>query len=137
MNARSHSNRRLQCDQRQRGGTLLEVLVSILLFSFGLLGLVGLQARAAQYSVDADDRNRAALLATEASTLMLARDTLTLDPAEYAAWQAKVANATASGLPRGAGEVVVAGNEATINITWLPPKAASGSESRLSTQVVR
>ena len=31
---------------RQQGFALLEVLVSILIFSFGVLGLVGLQARA-------------------------------------------------------------------------------------------
>lgn len=116
---------------------MLEVLVSILLFSFGLLGLVALQARATQYSVDAEDRNRAALLATEISTLMLAQRTLNIPAAQYTAWQNKVADATGQGLPSGTGAVTVAGNVATIDITWLPPKATAGNESRLSTQVVQ
>ena len=48
----------------QRGVTLIEVLVSVLIMSFGILGIVALQARAIQFSLDADDRNRAALFAT-------------------------------------------------------------------------
>ena len=46
---------------------LIEVLVSILIFSFGVLGLIGLEASAINYSVDAEDRSRAALFASEIS----------------------------------------------------------------------
>jgi type IV pilus assembly protein PilV len=52
---------------------LIEALVSILIFSFGVLGLIGLQASAINFSVDAEDRNRAALFANEiASSMWLA-----------------------------------------------------------------
>lgn len=59
--------------------TLIEVLVAVLIFSFGLLGLVGLQARATQYGLSAEDANRAALLAAEMTGTMLT--THTVDPA--------------------------------------------------------
>ena len=35
----------------QRGVSMIEVLVVIVLFSFGLIGMVGLQAKAVQVSV--------------------------------------------------------------------------------------
>ena len=53
----------------QQGFALLEVLVSILIFSFGVLGLDRLQARAITLSTDAEDRNRAALLASDIASL--------------------------------------------------------------------
>ncbi len=51
--------------RRQQGMALLEALISILLFSIGVLGVVALQAKASQFSVDSEDRTRAALLVNE------------------------------------------------------------------------
>lgn len=51
--------------RKERGFTLLEVLVSILIFSIGVLGMVAMQARALQNASDAQDRNRASALANE------------------------------------------------------------------------
>ena len=56
----------------QRGFTLVEVLVSLLVFSIGVLGMVGLQARAIQFSVDAEDRSKAAMVANEVISWMWA-----------------------------------------------------------------
>jgi len=47
----------------QQGGFLLEALVGILIFSLGVLGLVGLQARSIGYVSDAQYRGEAANLA--------------------------------------------------------------------------
>jgi type IV pilus assembly protein PilV len=47
----------------QRGVMLLEALIAILIFSVGILGLVGLQATAVKQSTDARLRSEAALLA--------------------------------------------------------------------------
>jgi type IV pilus assembly protein PilV len=47
----------------QRGVMLLEALIAILIFSVGILGLVGLQATAVKQSTDARMRSEAALLA--------------------------------------------------------------------------
>lgn len=45
--------------------SLIEVLVSVLIFSVGLLGIVGMQAAAAKASTNAKYRSDAALLANE------------------------------------------------------------------------
>lgn len=110
----------------QKGALLLEVLISILIFSFALLGLVALQARAVQFSVDAEDRNRAALLANELVATMRSQQSVdagTLST-EITAWRtrvqsslppfdssvaATVANGAESGLPT-----------ADITINWTP-----------------
>lgn len=127
-----------------QGFALLEVLVSILILSFGILGIVGLQARAINFSVDAEDRNRAALLANEAATDMWVNRSVTIPATLLAAWQTKVASPTAGGLPSGSGTVTrVAGssNSADITITWLEPNHTSdagnagNAGSRFSTRV--
>lgn len=49
---------------RQRGSFLLEALISVLIVAFGVLGLIGLQARAIQNVDDAQYRAEAAYLAS-------------------------------------------------------------------------
>ena len=48
----------------QRGSFLLEALISVLIVAFGVLGLIGLQARAIQNVDDAQYRGEAAYLAS-------------------------------------------------------------------------
>jgi type IV pilus assembly protein PilV len=110
----------------QGGALLLEVLISILIFSFALLGLVALQARAVQYSVDAEDRNRAALLANELVATMRSQQSVDAGAlaGEITTWRtrvqaslppydssvaATVTNGAESGLPT-----------ANITINWTP-----------------
>ena len=160
MNMRNrHPNR-----QQSGGFTLIEVLVAVLIFSFGVLGFVGLQARAIQYSVGAEDTNRAALLANElATTLLLQRGAAAAasstdfipwgnlnDTAASGAivdWQARVAaprNAASGvdgGLPNGVGTVTVISDAtksvARISLTWKAVTApASAASSTYSTEVV-
>ena len=125
----------------QAGLTLIEVLVAILIFSFGLLGFVGLQARAIQYSVGAEDTNRASLLANDIGAALIALDPdAALPAAALTAWQARVADPVNGGLPSGTGAVDVAGNVATITLTWQATGAASGAANavnRYVTNVVR
>lgn len=115
----------------QRGSTLLEVLVSVLIFSFGILGLVAMQVRATQYSVDAEDRNRAALLADDLAAQMRLARTVSVD---LTAWRNRLADPTGQGLPSGTATVVVNGNTALITITWQQPR--STQTSQLVTEVV-
>jgi type IV pilus assembly protein PilV len=49
----------------QRGVMLLEALIAILIFSIGILGLMGLQATAVKQSTDARYRSQAAQLADQ------------------------------------------------------------------------
>jgi type IV pilus assembly protein PilV len=151
-------------NRKQSGGfTLIEVLVAVLIFSFGVLGFVGLQARAMQYSVGAEDTNRAALLANElATTLLLQRGPAAASSSDFAAWgdlsggaasgvvadwQARVAaprNAASGiegGLPNGVGTVTVTSTAtrsvARISLTWRPVnKASDATTNTYSTEVV-
>jgi type IV pilus assembly protein PilV len=127
----------------QRGVALIEALMSILIFSIGVLGLMGLEARAINFSVDAEDRNRAALFASEvASTFWLsgAGNIGNVITANLTAWNTSVADPTKTGLPNGTITVAaVAGttNAADITITWKPPaRAAAEANSVLTTRVI-
>ncbi|RSZ34471.1 MULTISPECIES: type IV pilus modification protein PilV [unclassified Variovorax] len=122
--------------QRQSGFALLEVLVSILIFSFGVLGLVGLQARAISLSTDAEDRNRAALLANDIASAMWLGKSVTVDTSAGSAWQKRVADPANGGLPNGGVTVTsVASNSADITITWRAPARADTDGSTFSTRV--
>ena len=116
---------------RQDGSALIEVLVAILIFSFGILGLVGLQGAMVRNQTDAKFRTDAAFLATEFVGLVAT------DQANYANyvtsagtactytkcadWVRKVGN----GLPDGKATVAyVAGGTGgayTITLSWTMP----------------
>lgn len=124
---------------RQSGMTLIEVLVSILIFSIGLLGFVGLHMRAIEFSGAAEDSNRAALLANEISAQMQLNQTVALPAGTVTEWQTRVADATAGGLPGGQGVISPgpAANSVIVTITWAPVKAPAGAASHnFATQVV-
>jgi type IV pilus assembly protein PilV len=123
----------------QQGAALLEVLISILLLSFGILGLIGLQARAISLSLDAENRSRAALLADDMASVMWLNRSVIVPAADLTAWQARVSSQTTGGLPNGAGTATaVAGTttSADIQITWrAPARIASEADSQLTTRV--
>ena len=123
---------------RQCGIALVECLISLLIFSFGVLGLAGLEARAINFSVDAEDRNRAALFASEIASQMWTNGNVTVATPAYATLLAGVNDPTKTGLPNGTVTVVpVAGttNSADIKITWLPP-SDTGPNHVLTTRVI-
>jgi type IV pilus assembly protein PilV len=123
----------------QSGVALIEVLVSVLLFSLGILGLIGLQARAIGLSIDAEDRNRAALLANNIASTMWIMRTVAIDPnAGTTSWNQRARDLDAGGLPNGAVEITAntATRTADIVITWKPPqRTESEKASRLTTRV--
>jgi len=119
-----------------RGVSLIEVLVVLVLFSVGLIGMVGLQARAVQVSVGAEDSSRAALLANDIASRMWGERSITLDTAVIDAWNLRVADATQGGLPNGVGTVTVVGTVATINITWRAPHEPSTTTRNYQTQLM-
>lgn len=117
---------------------MIEVLVAIVLISFGILGLVSLQARAAQHSVSAEDTQRASLLANEIASAMWGANTVSLDAAVLSAWAARVADPSVAGLPNATGTVVVdgSGRVARITVQWRPPHAAVGADNRYVTDLI-
>lgn len=134
MNPRPFTSLARAWRKPQRGVSLIEVLVVLVLFSVGLIGMVGLQARALQYSVSAEDSSRAALLANELVSAMWGANTVNLPAAAVTAWQDQVADATTRGLPNGVGSVVVNGTVATVTITWRAPHEPSTAVHTYVTQ---
>jgi len=104
-----------------RGFTLIEVLVSLLVFSFGILGLAGFQALATRNSVEASERGRAALMANELVAAMWEAQSTTPETDTYTRWQERVKDPTVLGLPDGAGELIYLEDDigtVLIKITW-------------------
>lgn len=109
----------------QNGFALMDVLVSILLFSVGVLALVGLQAGMTRNQTESKIRADASYLANELIGLMWAQhselnkfteaecDTVAL----CQEWQTKVA----STLPNGSGKVEANNTDVTVTITWRSP----------------
>ena len=117
---------------------MIEVLVAIVLISFGILGLVSLQARAVQVSVSAEDSQRAALLAGEIAATMWGANTVSLDADTVSAWADRVADPSVAGLPNATGTIDVdaGGDIARITVQWRANHASSGQENRYVTDVV-
>lgn len=108
----------------QRGALLLEVLISILIFSIGVLALVGLQARMTSAQSESKYRADASYLANEVVGLMWSD---LANRANYNAlscashprcndWLEKVS----STLPNGNGAISIdaTSQEVTITVTW-------------------
>lgn len=131
---------------------LLEALVSILIFSIGILAIIGLQAAAVSASTDAKYRSEASLLTSQLIGQMQASDrtVATLQTnfqggagcgangAAYTAWLADV-NATLPGVAANPPTVCIAagataGNVVAITVFWQLPSSA-GAAHQYSTIV--
>jgi type IV pilus assembly protein PilV len=125
----------------QQGFTLIEVLISLVLFSVGVLGFVALQAAAASFTQSSENVTRASLLANEIAAQMQNAGTSNLPGAAKTNWQSMVSGATVSNLslPQGAGDYTIdASGTATILITWSEPQnvLADGSQKQSRYQTI-
>ncbi|WP_255406862.1 type IV pilus modification protein PilV [Rhodoferax sp. OV413] len=123
------------------GFALIEVLVSLLLFSIGVLGMVAMQAKASSYAIDAENRSRAARLANELVATMWAEQTT--NPSTLAKWMARVKDPAASGLPNASASLATSTDATTgvsitkVTIGWKAPARKMGdADSQYFTQVV-
>jgi type IV pilus assembly protein PilV len=127
---------------RHAGMSLIEVLVAILIFSFGIVGLIGLQARALQYSTSAEDTSRAALLANELATAIVVGQTTPrtqlVPPAAEAAWRLRLPDTANGGLPNVRGTVtLINATTVGIKIEWRPVSApVTATLNKYETQVI-
>jgi type IV pilus assembly protein PilV len=122
----------------QRGMALIECLMALLIFSVGLLGLLGLEARVMNISTDSENRSRAAMLASEVASQMWLNDTVAPTAPAIVAAAANAADETKGGLPGGVVTVAQIGttNAADITVTWHEVSDAAGANSQLTTRVV-
>lgn len=123
----------------ESGVSLVEVLVAMTIFSFGILGLLGMHARAIASYSDVKYRADAALLADSLINDIWVNRT---NIASYAyagsgtvpvlaSWLSEVS----STLPRGNGTVTVAGSTVTVTVTWQPPTEAAAGVTHTHTEI--
>jgi type IV pilus assembly protein PilV len=120
---------------KQRGVTLIEVLVTLLLISVGLLGVAALQLTSLRANKDAYVRAQAVTLAADILDRMRANtaafrsgkyDTAwngtgtsgTVPGTDLAAWQTSIDTLLPGGATTAAGSISRSGNIATISIRW-------------------
>ena len=123
----------------QRGIALMECLMALLIFSVGLLGLLGLEARVMNISVDSENRGRAAMLASEVASQMWLNNTVLSTAPTIVAIAANAGNQTQGGLPGGVVTVTpvpLTTNAADITVTWQEVSDTAGNLSTLTTRVI-
>jgi type IV pilus assembly protein PilV len=108
--------------QSQQGVMLLEALVAILIFSIGIIAVMGMQAASISQVTQAKYRNDAAYLANQIIGRMWVDQPNLPSYAGTgytgrAAWDTTVA----STLPSGAATIVVNGQQVTVTVTWRMP----------------
>jgi len=121
MRNRNAHGRRLA--QGQRGVMLLEALVAILIFSMGIIAVMGMQAASIAQVTQAKFRTDASYLANQIIGRMWVDQPNLASYASVgsggrAAWDATVATT----LPQGAGQIAIAAQQVTVTITWRLPE---------------
>jgi len=123
--------KRLKITRASKGFTLLEVLITVVIFSIGLLGLAGLQATGIKLNHSSLLRTQATLLASDVADCMRANrgtignyaldmdDGLHGTPGDQAErdinnWLQTLDQM----LPGGDGSITLDGNRATIAVRW-------------------
>ena len=101
--------------RREGGSALIEVLVSVVLFSVGIVGLLRVLGTAVKDAGEIEYRATAATLADETLGLMWG------DRANLVSYV--VTDAARPELPAGTETVAVDGDVVTVTITWRPPGA--------------
>lgn len=134
---------------RQRGSTLIEVLVTVVLVSAGLLGLAGMQIATVQTTNSAAQRFEATVLAKDIIERMRANRPRAiagdyniaigaaapgagLVGADLTAWKAALL-----ALPNGDGSVAVVNNVATVNVQWTDAADENPGNTRVGNVFLR
>jgi type IV pilus assembly protein PilV len=127
----------------QQGVMLIEALIGILIFSIGILALLGMQATAMRATIDAKYRSEAAFLANEIIGVMwVNRANISqyatascASNAECNAWrtrvQATLPNATGANVPT----IVISGQQATVTVFWQRPGESTVSNHSAVAQI--
>jgi type IV pilus assembly protein PilV len=122
----------------QRGATLLEALIGILIFSVGILALVGMQALAIRHMADARYRSEASFFANEIiGRMWVNKGNLASyafpgtgsPPAAIDNWVTAI-QSTLPGVSAGANLPIVdvAGSRVTVTVRWQLPGASDGHQ---------
>ena len=130
---------------QQKGVMLLEALVGILIFSIGILAMLGMQAVGIRNTIDSKYRSEAAYLANEIvgqmwvdrANIATYDDTATAN-ARRTAWNSEVtsllpqdpANPTST-----APQITISGRQATVVVRWKRPGESTVSQYIMIAQI--
>ena len=132
-------NRRTMKRNGQSGVMLIEALIGILIFSIGILALLGMQATAMRATIDAKYRSEAAFLANEiigvmwvnrANISQYATASCTSNT-ECNAWRTRVQTI----LPSGAAAIAISGQQVTVTVSWQRPGESTVSNHSAVAQI--
>jgi type IV pilus assembly protein PilV len=112
----------------QGGVALLETLIAILVFSLGVLGVIGLQAAMIKHTGDARYRIEAAYLAQQRLGAMW------MDQTNFASYVETATDISAL-LPEGTRSVTVDGRQVTVTVTWQQPGATETHNYETTTRI--
>lgn len=124
----------------ERGSILIEGLVAILIFSLGVIALIGMQTLSINESLHGKYRTDASYLANEIIGQMLLdkanvssyADTASSQSPQREAWDDRV---TAS-LPNGSATITMDGSNVTVVVSWRNSNETSSHSYRSIAQVV-
>lgn len=134
-------------NRKEKGVTLVEVLVSVLILSVGLLGLAALQLRALQFNESASVRGHAVFLAYEMADRVRARpEGVPLSEYKLDVCSGGDSNCDASSkidhtewldnldsqLPGGTGAVDVSGDRVTVTVQWNESRVSGAQDQTIS-----
>ena len=125
----------------QSGYVLLEALVALLIFSLGLLGLIGFQAASTKIATDSRFRTEAAMLADELLAKMAASEISQVESdyavggSKFKAWLdgrvkagSRLSNVAVT--PTFARSATSTGMLVTLRVEWTMPGVTTGTNSR-------
>lgn len=127
---------------RQKGVTMIEVLVAIVVLSIGLLGLAGLQSAGLTHNQSASFRSTATMMTYSILDSMRANRTAAINGSYNIALGASIAsgssipeqdlsnwlNELALRLPAGTGAINIAGNVITVTVQWDDSRGALAAQ---------
>lgn len=124
----------------QQGVMLIEALIGILLFSIGILALLGMQAIAMRATIDAKYRSEASFLANEivgtmwgdADNLANYADAQCASNAKCAAWRTRVQTLLPGAT---APTIAISSRQATITVFWQRPGDTTASKHEVVAQI--
>ena len=132
----------------QAGFMLIEAMVSIVVFSIGVLGLVALLAAVIKETSNAQYRIEASMLTDQLIGEMWGEDKATLpasfsspDGPRYQAWLTRSVQAANNGLPGAVATpptvVFGANNQVTVTVFWQMPGSAPGTPAHQYTTITQ
>lgn len=129
----------LERHRAQHGVMLLEALIGVLIFSIGILAMIGMQATAMRTTIDAKYRSEASFLANEIigdmwvnRTNLATYATAPGSPASCpgappCGWLTRVQTLLPQASGANAPTIAIAGQQATVTVRWQRPGESTAS----------